>query len=89
MITLEKLEKYLQDKVFPKLEAGRPDWDKPHTQAVVDHLKNILQNSPKLNLDEHVLLIAAYTHDLGYRCGKSNRAVRRTVLQLSNPKTKS
>ena len=59
-------ETLLQKTIFPELEKGRPNWDKPHTQAVVQHLKTIINNSPELNLDFDVLLIAAYAHDWGY-----------------------
>ena len=63
---IKTLEKYLQEKIFPELETGRPGIDKPHTEGVVFHLKNIIENSPDLNLDLPVLLIAAYAHDWGY-----------------------
>ncbi len=59
-------ESLLQETIFPELEKGRPNWDKPHTQAVVEHLKAIVNHSPELNLDFDVLLIAAYAHDWGY-----------------------
>jgi hypothetical protein len=59
-------EHYLQQTIFPDLERGRPNFDKPHTQAVVHHLKEILKQTPQLHLDEEVLLIAAYAHDWGY-----------------------
>lgn len=60
------LEEYLKEKILSDLDKGRPDFDKPHTQAVVYWLKQILSHSPELNLDETVLLIAAYAHDWGY-----------------------
>ena len=60
------LEKYLQEKIFPELETGRPGIDRPHTEGVVYHLKRIINNTPELNLDKPVLLIAAYAHDWGY-----------------------
>ncbi|HUW22225.1 MAG TPA: HD domain-containing protein [Candidatus Bathyarchaeia archaeon] len=63
---LSQLEDYLQKKIFPELEKGRPDFDKPHTVAVVKKLKEILKNSPALKLDKIVLIIAAYSHDWGY-----------------------
>ena len=59
-------EKVLQKKIFPELESGRPNWDRPHTLAVVKHIKAIIKNSPSLNLDEDALVIAAYAHDWGY-----------------------
>lgn len=61
-----KLEKYLQKAIFPDLERGRPGWDKPHTEAVVHHMKKLLLNFDGEKLDEYVLLIAAYAHDWGY-----------------------
>ena len=66
MINQIKLENYLKEKIFTDLEKGRPNWDKPHTIAVVTWLKQILANTPNLNLDNTVLLIAAYAHDWGY-----------------------
>jgi len=63
---ITKLENYLKEKIFTDLEKGRPNWDKPHTIAVVTWLKQILANTPNLNLDNTVLLIAAYAHDWGY-----------------------
>jgi hypothetical protein len=59
------IEDYLKSAIFPELESGRPNWDKPHTEAVVFYLKEIL-NCENLNLDEDVLIIAAYAHDWGY-----------------------
>ena len=56
----------LQDSIFPDLETGRPNFDKPHTEAVVHYIKQILRNTSKLNLDKVVLIIAAYAHDWGY-----------------------
>lgn len=59
-------EDFLKSSVLPELEAGRPNWDKPHTECVVEHLKAIINNNPELNLDRDVLIIAAYAHDWGY-----------------------
>lgn len=59
-------EDLLKAKIFPELEAGISNWDKPHTEAVVEHIKAIIENSPQLNLDKDVLIIAAYAHDWGY-----------------------
>jgi hypothetical protein len=61
-----QLETYLQDKIFPELEKGRPDFDRPHTESVVFYLKEILKNTPNLSVDFIVLLISAYAHDWGY-----------------------
>lgn len=59
-------EAKLQEVIFPELEKGRPDFDKPHTQAVVIKIKTIIEQNPQLNLDRNVLVIAAYAHDWGY-----------------------
>lgn len=59
-------EDLLKQKILPELEAGRPGFDKPHTEAVVEHVKAIVDNAPELNLDRDVLIIAAYAHDWGY-----------------------
>jgi hypothetical protein len=66
MKTEKEYEKYLKRIIFPELERGRPGWDKPHTEAVVHWIKNIINNSPELELDMDVLVIAAYAHDWGY-----------------------
>ncbi|MBU0570065.1 HD domain-containing protein [Patescibacteria group bacterium] len=65
---MRTFEKFLQEKILPDLEKGRPDFDKPHTIAVVDKVKEIIKNSPQFEVDPIVLLIAAYAHDWGY-CG--------------------
>lgn len=59
-------EDILKTTILPELEVGRPNWDKPHTEAVAEHIKAIMDNSPALNLDKEVLIIAAYAHDWGY-----------------------
>ncbi len=63
---MKKIEKFLINEIFPDLERGRANFDKPHTVAVVYWLKQILKRNSELNLDETVLLIAAYAHDWGY-----------------------
>lgn len=59
-------ERTLQDIIFPELETGRPNFDKPHTEAVIYYTKQIINNTPNLNLDKDVLIISAYAHDWGY-----------------------
>ena len=66
MVKQVTLEAFLQDKILPDLERGRPEQDRPHTLAVVQKLKDILAHEPGLRLDRHVLVIAAYAHDWGY-----------------------
>ncbi len=63
---IQELEKYLQDKVFPDLEKGRPNWDRTHTERVVKFTKEIIKDCADQNVDFFVLLIAAYCHDWGY-----------------------
>jgi len=60
------LEDYLKEKILADLENSRGGFDKIHTLEVVDWLKQIIKQNPELNLDETVLLIAAYAHDWGY-----------------------
>ncbi|HVU59508.1 MAG TPA: hypothetical protein VHC98_01585 [Candidatus Saccharimonadales bacterium] len=60
------IEAYLRSTIFPDMEHGRPNWDVPHTQAVVAYIKKIVAASPELQLDASVLIIAAYAHDWGY-----------------------
>lgn len=59
-------EDLLKNTIFPELELGRPNWDKPHTEVVVEYVKNIISNSTSLSVDRDVLIIAAYAHDWGY-----------------------
>jgi hypothetical protein len=65
-VDLKELEKVLGERIFPDLERGRPDFDGPHTRAVVRKLKEIWENVPGLEADRVGLLIAAYAHDWGY-----------------------
>lgn len=59
-------EDLLKKTIFPELELGRPNWDKPHTEVVVKYIKTIISSSPSLSVDQDVLIIAAYAHDWGY-----------------------
>lgn len=63
---LDTYENIIQRVVFPDLQLGRPGWDLEHTRAVVFHTKAICDNTPSLDLDRVVLVIAAYLHDWGY-----------------------
>lgn len=62
----EPYEKVLRETILPQLEKGRPNFDKPHTEAVVHYIKEIVSHSEDLQLDLDVLIIAAYAHDWGY-----------------------
>lgn len=62
----QQAEEYLKHIIFPELERGRPEWDKPHTEAVVAYIKSIIAANPSMNLDSEVLIPAAYAHDWGY-----------------------
>lgn len=64
-MNLDKLEQFLQEKILPDLDRGRPK-DKAHTLDVVSKIKAIINNSPELTLDSTVLIIAGYAHDWGY-----------------------
>lgn len=60
-------EQVLQTSILPDLEKGRPNWDKPHTEIVVEYVKSILAiEAQNYNLDADVLVVAAYAHDWGY-----------------------
>jgi hypothetical protein len=61
-----KIEKKLEAEIFSDLKRGRPDWDLPHTKAVVFYIKEIIKYSPSIKIDQTVLIIAAYAHDWGY-----------------------
>lgn len=64
--TFKQLEDFAKKHIFPILLTGNPTWDKPHAQAAVFHINNILQENPKYNLDPLVMILAAYLHDIGY-----------------------
>ena len=63
---LNNIENYLKEKILPDLEGSRGGFDKIHTLEVIDWLKKIIDHNPNLQLDQMVLLIAAYAHDWGY-----------------------
>ncbi|MBU0999332.1 HD domain-containing protein [Patescibacteria group bacterium] len=63
---MQAINKFLEEKILPELEKGRPNFDKPHTIAVVDKIQEIIEHSPQFKVDPIVLLIAAYAHDWGY-----------------------
>ena len=58
------IERVLKRVVLPDLDQGRPDWDRPHTLAVVHWIKEICASETQL--DSKVLVAAAYAHDWGY-----------------------
>lgn len=60
----QKIEEFIQNKIFPELEKGRPNFDKPYTEGVVFHMKEIIKDNPLLN--ENILIMSAYAHDWGY-----------------------
>lgn len=57
-------EEQISGIILPDLDKGRPDFDKPHTQAVVHWVKYIIDNESNLNFK--ILVTAAYAHDWGY-----------------------
>jgi hypothetical protein len=65
MLTQQALQ-LISETILADLERGRPDWDLPHTKAVVHHVQELIAQAPELQLDEDVLVIAAYAHDWGY-----------------------
>jgi hypothetical protein len=63
----QRVEQVLRQIILKDLaNKGRPNWDRPHTEAVVYWMKHLLTelNSPTLN--SKVLIAAAYAHDWGY-----------------------
>jgi hypothetical protein len=61
---MQEWEQAIAETILPDLDKGRPDFDKPHTLAVVHWIKHILNHEPALNFK--VLVTAAYAHDWGY-----------------------
>lgn len=64
----------LREAILSDLEKSRKNFDRPHTEGVVNYVKKILDNSPDLDekLDRTVIVIAAYAHDWGYIEGGSD-----------------
>ncbi len=61
------VEKILRQIILKDLaNKGRPSWDKPHTEAVVYWMKQLLKQLDKPKLNSQVLITAAYAHDWGY-----------------------
>jgi hypothetical protein len=60
------VEQKLQEVIFPELSKGDPKWDLPHTKSVVHYVKDILNNVDDTEIDNDVLITAAYAHDWGY-----------------------
>jgi hypothetical protein len=61
-----KVEQTLKQIILKDLaNHGREGWDKPHTEAVVYWIKQLLQKVDS-DLDSQVLITAAYAHDWGY-----------------------
>lgn len=58
------LEDGIRHHVQEILENGRPGFDWPHTEHVVDYAKRLLPDY--LTLDEKTFVTAAYYHDTGY-----------------------
>lgn len=56
-------EGMLRKTILPDLDKGRKNWDRPHAEAVVYWMKQLLK---ELDLDKKVMITAAYAHDWGY-----------------------
>lgn len=61
-----EVEQKLQEVICPELLKGDPKWDLPHTKSVVHYVKDILNNINDTEIDNDVLITAAYAHDWGY-----------------------
>ncbi len=62
----QKVEQTLRQIILKDLaNHGRKGWDKPHTEAVVYWIKQLLQKIAS-DLVAQVLITAAYAHDWGY-----------------------
>ena len=62
-----KAEQTLRQIILKDLEnKGRKDYDKPHTEAVVFWMKDLLERLKDAQFDSQVLITAAYAHDWGY-----------------------
>ncbi len=60
------VEILLQTTILPDLEKGRKNFDRPHTEAVVFWMKELLEKINSPTCDQLVLITAAYAHDWGY-----------------------
>lgn len=77
-------EDLLKRTILPDLDAGRINWDRPHTEAVVEYMKRLIAHNPDLNLDRDVLVTAAYAHDWGY--GESDVQVKEAHMKIGAAK---
>jgi hypothetical protein len=59
------LEQKLQAYILPQLERGRKDFDRPHTEAVVYWMKELIRTELP-GADATVLVTSAFAHDWGY-----------------------
>lgn len=59
------IEHTLKRVILPELEKGRKNFDRPHTEAVVHWMKQLLQFATT-PVNAKVLITAAYAHDWGY-----------------------
>ena len=59
-------EQFLIDTILPELEQGRPGWDLPHTQSVVEYVQAIAKAEGLSGLEQDILTIVGYLHDYGY-----------------------
>lgn len=83
---LNKLEEYLKKKILPDLVDSRGGFDKIHTLEVVDWIKQIINHSPKLKLDQVVLITAAYAHDWGYSgIFKKGQVMNNEIIDNAKP----
>lgn len=62
----KKIEKYLINYCSVRLNKGRIGYDLPHTLTVVFYLKKIIQSLNNTPIDQDVIIITGYLHDIGY-----------------------
>lgn len=63
---IDQVEKFVSNKILPEIrQKGRKNFDYRHTKAVVCWIKKIISEVNN-NLDDLVLITAAYAHDWGY-----------------------
>ncbi len=66
-LILPPVERILRQIILKDLaNHGRPNWDKPHTEAVVYWMKELLPQVGLNNFNPQVMIAAAYAHDWGY-----------------------
>ena len=82
----EKIEKYINDEIFPIYNTFDKGHDLNHIKAVINRALEISNNVDNLNLD--ILYTAAALHDIGIQVQRKNHAFYSGIFVKNNQKLK-